>query len=139
MAIKFNLKNGDMKINDIEVWNDEGVGKIGLKADKLDEFHADELNKKAYRIEIISSNGNMFRTNQVDTTLIAKVYQGPDDITDTISPVRFIWSRVSQAGEAIDDMWNQSHQGIGNILKVNANDSFGRTTFNCQLIDIVIT
>ena len=61
-----------------------------------------------YKVEIISSNGNVFKNGQIFSTLEARVYHGANDVTATIDANRFRWTRVSD-DESGDASWNSAH------------------------------
>lgn len=88
-----------------------------------------------YKIELISSNGLVFRNNNIYTTITARVYRGKDDITDTLPPSAFIWKKYDKDGN-LDTAWTNAHAGVGNVITVTELDVQQRTTFKCE-IDIV--
>lgn len=86
-----------------------------------------------YKVEIISSNGNAFKNNQINTTLFAKVYHGSDDVTDELNASLFRWSRISD-DPADDERWNQVHAGGQKSIDITSDDVKVRATFNCELL-----
>ncbi|MEX3713326.1 hypothetical protein ABFV99_13060 [Cytobacillus horneckiae] len=94
----------------------------------------DEIESRIpYRVEVISTNGTMFRQGQIATTLNATVYKGPQDITDTIPSNRFAWFRVGADGE--DDLtWNAEHIGMKSV-DITKEDVTERATFLCKVMD----
>lgn len=85
------------------------------------------------QVTILSSQGNIFRYNVINTTLTAKVYRGGEDITDSLSQDSFRWVRISDNSEE-DAVWNAAHANFGsNILNVSGSDVTGRATFNCNV------
>lgn len=87
-----------------------------------------------YKVDIISSNGGVFKNGQISTTLMARVYHGAEDVTDTIDANRFRWTRVSSDTEG-DVAWNTSHYGGMKQITVTQIDVFARATFNCEILD----
>lgn len=86
-----------------------------------------------YRVEILSTNGNAFRNDNISTTLIAKVYYGGIDITSTVPQGNFTWKRVSDDNDA-DNAWNLLYANFhSNVLVIDSDDVQGRATFNCEV------
>ena len=118
---------------------------IGTAPDGTGGVLANEVANKsdvAYKVEIISSNGNILRkTNiptEVLTTLTAIVYQGPLDVTATIPESRFKWTRVSadSAYAWEDNNWNISHNVGYKTINVTSEDVHIRAVFNCEIKEI---
>lgn len=89
-------------------------------------------NDIVYKVEIVSSNGNVFKNGQVSTVLEARVYHGATDVTDTIDANRFKWTRASSDTEG-DSAWNTSHFGGVKTVTVTPDDVQIRATFNCEI------
>lgn len=87
-----------------------------------------------YKIEIVSSNGNVFKNGQFITSLSANVYHGSNDVTDTIDASRFKWTRISTDPQG-DMAWNTSHAGGTKVMNVTPSDVRVRATFNCELLN----
>lgn len=85
-----------------------------------------------YDVDIISTNGIVFKNNLISTTLIARVYHGSKDITDEIDEGRFIWTRTSNNTEG-DIIWNHKYAGGRKQINITRDDVFNRATFNCQI------
>ena len=116
-----NVIGGKIKFISGERYTDVG--------EKIEEVE----NNVTYKIEIFSTNGNAFRNDIIDTTLIAIVYKGKEDITASLPQSAFRWKRVSDnaAGDAV---WNQIHETFySNILVITGDDVDGRAVFNCQV------
>lgn len=72
-------------------------------------------------MSIGSTNGWAFRPLQVDTTLVATVKRGMEEITSTILDSDWEWRRDS--GHALSDTsWNASHASTTNRLAITYND-----------------
>ena len=89
-----------------------------------------------YRLVISSTNGNIFKNNDVSTTLTATVFSWDENVTDELDPNQFIWTRVSDDEEA-DIAWNHDHYGGTKSIVITADDVRHRATFFCDLIDPV--
>ena len=135
------IKAGTLSSQDgSSYWNLE-TGEVVLKAyattSSVEETNTriDEINEqKMYRLVISSSNGNIFKNNNINTTLTAIVYSWDENITDTLDPNQFIWTRVSDDAEA-DKLWNADHYGGTKQITVTSDDVKVRATFFCDLID----
>lgn len=121
-------------------WNLE-TGEVVLRAyattEKVEETNSriDEINaQKMYRLVISSSNGNIFKNGNIQTTLTAIVFSWDENITDTLDHNQFIWTRVSDDAEA-DAEWNAAHYGGSKSVEITSADVDVRATFFCDLID----
>ena len=121
-------------------WNLE-TGEVVLRAyattETVEETNSriDEINEqKMYRLVISSSNGNIFKNGNIETTLTATVFSWDENITDTLDPNQFVWTRVSDDAEA-DKEWNDNHYGGSKSIEITKEDVNIRATFFCDLID----
>lgn len=73
------------------------------------------------RLVISSSNGNIFKNNNIQTTLQATVFSWDENITDTLDHNQFIWTRVSDDAEA-DAEWNANHYGGTKSIEITNDD-----------------
>lgn len=89
--------------------------------------------ESTYDVEIISTNGNVFRNGFVETVLRAVVYYGDEDVTDRIDANRFKWRRQS-ADEAEDAVWNEAHFGGTKQIVVTPEDVQYKATFFCEIL-----
>ena len=90
--------------------------------------------QKMYRLIISSSNGNIFKNGIIQTTLFATVFSWDENVTDSLDPNQFIWTRVSDDTEA-DAVWNADHFGGSKSIEITSEDVNVRATFFCDLID----
>lgn len=121
-------------------WNLE-TGEVVLRAyataEQVDEQTAriDAVEaQKMYRLVITSSNGNIFKNGNINTTLSAAVFSWDEDITEKLDPNQFIWTRVSDDAPA-DEEWNHRHFGGTKSIDITSDDVKVRATFFCDLID----
>lgn len=99
------------------------------------EKKVEELEKNTtYKVEIISSNGYIFKNDNINTTLAARVYRGINDVTDTINASKFLWTRVSEDKEG-DYIWNQKYFGGAKEVAITSEDVNVRATFNCVILE----
>ena len=87
-----------------------------------------------YRLVISSSNGNIFKNGVISTTLYATVFSWDENVTDSLDPNQFIWTRVS-ADPSSDANWNADHAGGTKSVEITSEDVDARATFFCDLID----
>ena len=135
------IKAGTLSSQDgSSYWNLE-TGEVMLRAyattESVEETNTriDEINEqKMYRLVITSSNGNIFKNGNINTTLTATVFSWDDNITDTLDSNQFIWTRVSDDAEA-DKEWNSAHFGGTKSIEITSDDVNVRATFFCDLID----
>lgn len=91
-----------------------------------------------YKVEIISTNGNVINNTEYTTLLMARVYHGIDDITDTIDANRFRWTRISDDKDS-DVAWNAAHFSGSKEILVSKSDISRRATFQCVILDQDLT
>lgn len=84
-----------------------------------------------YKVEVTSSNGLIFVNGGVASTLAAKITKGTEDVTSTVKPEEFVWTRVSN-NSAADTAWNNAHKNAGRSFNINAADVVDRATFFCD-------
>lgn len=121
-------------------WNLE-TGEVVLRAyattETVEETNSriDEIEEqKMLRLVITSTNGNIFKNGNIQTTLEATVYSWDENITDTLDENQFIWTRVSDDAAA-DAEWNQQHFGGSKSIEITKDDVKVRATFFCDLIN----
>lgn len=102
---------------------------------KIDRDEAEELIEETAPmvLQIVSSNGNIFKNGQIETKLSVTVWKQNRDITALFNDTDFYWTRVSSDPVA-DEAWNAlpEHQNTKEI-NVTASDVYARATFNCNL------
>lgn len=87
-----------------------------------------------YKVEIISTNGSIFKNGNICTTLQAKVYKGASEVTNSINADKFRWKRTSSDTEG-DIAWNTSHQTGTKELAITKEDVQLRATFTCEILE----
>ena len=135
------IKAGVLQSQDGSSYWDLETGEVVLRAyattetvEKVEDRIATIEEQKMYRLVISSSNGNIFKNNNIRTTLYATVYSWDENITDTLDDNQFIWTRVSDDTEA-DKLWNDAHFGGTKSIEIDSDDVKVRATFFCDLID----
>lgn len=87
----------------------------------------------SFTVVIESSNGDVFRPGDIDTTLTCRVYLNTAEVTDDIPESRFSWRR--NTGDATEDgKWNTSSKAVGHrSVDITSADCNGRTVFDCEV------
>ena len=144
-------RNGVRTAQDLErKYNLAGLGKaseqseLGInKVEKRLETFVNETAKQfaamqqeidesiAYDVLIESSNGNVFKNGDIETTLTAIVRKGNEDITDQFTDTQFSWTRVSKDPEG-DVAWNEAHKHTKTVAITNK-DVYAKAVFNVIL------
>lgn len=86
-----------------------------------------------YRVEILSTRGNIFKNGEIGTTLVANVYKGSEDITANVNSANFRWTRAS-TDTAGDTTWNNKYAGGRKEVAITNEDVYVRATFSCQIL-----
>ena len=135
------IKAGTLSSQDGSSYWNLDTGEVVLRAyatvSSVEEANEriDEINgQKMYRLVITSSNGNIFKNGEIQTTLSAVVYSWDKNITDTLDPNQFLWTRVSD-DPVSDREWNDRHYGGTKTVEITKDDVYVRATFFCDLID----
>ena len=102
-------------------------------ADAAQENIDEVEGKIVYKVEVLSTKGNVFKNGQVDTILEAVVYYGPDNITEEVQASQLIWTR-SSANEDADAAWNEAHKGGAKTITITQADIFMKASFKCDLL-----
>lgn len=135
------IKAGVIQSQDGSSYWDLETGEVVLRAyatskevTKVSDRVTEIEEQKMYRLVITSSNGNIFKNGNIATTLSAQVYSWDEDITDSLDPNQFVWTRVSEDADA-DKLWNAAHYGGAKQIVITTDDVKVRATFFCDLID----
>ncbi len=135
------IKAGVIQSQDGSSWWDLESGEVHLRAyattssvEKVSDRVSEIEDKKMYRVVVSSSNGSIFKNGNISTVLSATVYSWDEDVTDSLDPNQFIWTRVSEDAES-DKLWNAAHYGGTKEIIITTEDVTVRATFFCELID----
>ena len=135
------IKAGVLQSQDGSSYWDLETGEVVLRAyattesvDKVSDRVGVIEEQKMYRLVISSSNGNIFKNGIINTTLYATVFSWDENVTDSLDPNQFIWTRVSD-DSAADVIWNADHAGGSKSIVISSDDVKVRATFFCDLID----
>lgn len=137
--VKFDLTNGTFLIGESEsdyflFWDGSKLYLNGLGIESYaTKIYVDE--NISYKLEIYSSDGLVFKNNQITTTLSAHVFKGKEEVTEQIDANCFRWTRKSS--DALDDVrWNNEHYSGAKQIEITHEDVKGRATFRCDLVNL---
>ncbi|EHD5018717.1 hypothetical protein JRB95_001344 [Listeria monocytogenes] len=102
--------------------------------EKFNEAQRQLEAQKSWTVELFSVNGTTFKNNQGSTQLIARVYDGKENITTQINRENFIWEKTDKDGNHDDD-WEEAHQNLGSVITVDASEIIGSETISCYIND----
>lgn len=85
-----------------------------------------------YNVEILSSNGNIFKNGIINTVLSCHVYMNDEEITSQIDAGRFRWKKINNDGTH-DTAWEASHAGGTKEIAIHTEDVQVRATFTCTV------
>lgn len=86
-----------------------------------------------YRMEIVSTSDILSEDIQ-STALMARVWHGSQNVTDSIDASRFCWKRTS-SDETADALWNAAHKGM-KAITLTTLDVLYSATYQCELSDM---
>lgn len=86
---------------------------------------------KMYRVEIQTTDSQIFNSTDQIATLTAKVYSWDEDKTDEIDVKNFNWIRTSSNPDA-DIEWNENHKGMKEIT-ITSEDILNNASFSCEV------
>lgn len=89
--------------------------------------------KDTYRLEVYSTNGEIFKQGDINSVLIATAYRGNIDITEETHASRFVWTRTSKDPLA-DDVWNNNHLAGAKSIEITKDDVYAKASFTCKLM-----
>lgn len=89
-----------------------------------------------FTLQIISSNGSIFKNGEVETTLSVMLSLGKNDVTEDYSDSCFRWTRKSSDSTG-DAVWNARNASGRKELKIASSDVVRRATFFCTFTEPV--
>lgn len=142
-TVKTTVKINTETIRDTRVIVDGLSGEVDIVVEEL-EIQQTEINQRPtydetedmiqetapMTVQVLSSNGSIFKNGQISTTLSVKVWKQNRDITAAFLDSQFRWERVSSDPEG-DEVWNNlpAHKNTKSVVITNADVSV-RATFN---------
>lgn len=107
------------------------INSIGKEQEET-RVEIEKLPTELYRVEIFADNGNNLNTNVPKTTLKAIAYSWDSDITDSLTPDCFSWTRVTGNDEQ-DKIWNRINGNSVKTLTLDGDDVGAQATFICTV------
>lgn len=104
--------------------------KTGATGDKGDD------GKSPILLVIRSSNGNMFKNNNISSILTATLWQDDKEIDIDGTAFVYIWSKIDGDGN-IDEAWNITHSNSQKSITITNQDVYRRSTFTCDVTPIL--
>lgn len=87
-----------------------------------------EDGESALTVQISSSNGNIFKQRDIQTTLTCRVYYGTKDVTSMVKT--FTWKKYDKNGD-LDTSWNRLVNS--NIIVLTDQDVLEKANFECEI------
>lgn len=100
--------------------------------DKTYKIDQEISNQNMYRVDVVSSNGNLLKGGLINTMLIARVSSWDIDITKDIDANNFIWTRNTGNKEE-DTVWNNKHITGMKYVEIGLEDVGRQATFTCKV------
>lgn len=83
-------------------------------------------------LDILVENGGTILHKNGSADLQAQVLIGGVDMTSQVAPEAFSWTRSSDS-QALDNVWNSLHEGVGSRIHVEPADVNRACTFYCSI------
>lgn len=104
------------------------------KIAKVKQGTPGEDGESPYNVELISSNGLIFKNGVISTIIHAIVFKGNENITDLLDANQFRWTKTNADGSP-DLIWNAMHAGGTKSIIIETNDVNKRATFSCDIVE----
>ena len=125
-------EDGSTTINSNKIFIDEENQTLGASFKQIKKSIENIEDSKMYRLEIVSSNGILFKNNNISTVLSARVWSWDEDVTDTLPESAFKWSRISD-DKSSDEYWNREYGNGKKSIVITRDDVDGNASFVCDL------
>lgn len=105
-----------------------------IESDFASKEYVDEIIEDVvtYNVLIESSRGNLYINRNLETTLLARVFQGGTEITNDIPYGSFNWKKYNDDG-TLDAQWTLDHTGIGKTVQITNIMVDRRAKFDCEI------
>lgn len=94
-----------------------------------------EDGESPYNVELLSSNGLLFKNGVISTIIHAVVFRGDEDVTDLLDANQFRWTKTNADGTP-DEAWNAIHASGVKSVTIGIDDVNKRATFGCDIVEI---
>ena len=97
--------------------------------DEIKDQINDVMNDVTYKVRLTSTNGTIFKNNNIQTSLVAQLFKDAIDITANVPNTGFVWKKFDMNG--VEDLeWNKNHINAGNIVEIGKEDVQEKSTFS---------
>lgn len=120
-AMNWTLEEKVTEIEESVRDNQETVGEAQKAADAAKDKINEIENELVYKVDLMPINGNVFKYGIDETTIVATVYRGASNITDSLPASAFVWQKTDRNGTH-DTTWEAAHASTGKQLVVHKND-----------------
>lgn len=127
---QYDLKNEELL--EYQKAIEDAKNEIGKLNDDINELK----NRIQYTVRLVSSKGDIFTNNTVDTTLTAYLLKNGIDKTNELPDSAFVWSKRDIDGN-IDIEWNNAHVNVGNEIKVTNEDLNEKAIFEVEIFEVI--
>lgn len=113
----------------------DGNGGTKPLPDRLDEII--QNSPELYRLEVISTNGNIVNHPEFTSVLIPTLYKNNTDITSNVNAKYFKWTRVSgnkESDKAADAEWNLRWSQGAKEIPITKEDVRRNSSFYCMYV-----
>ena len=83
-------------------------------------------------LQVRASNGNVFKNNNIASTLTATLWRGNKEIDKDGTEFSYIWTKTRD-DETPDEHWNADHSYSQKSIRITQEDVFRRATFSCEI------
>jgi phage minor structural protein len=98
-------------------------------AKNAQEAAEEAKNSISYKLELSSSNGNVFRNGVIDTTVRAIVFKGNQDVTSSVTAAQLVWKKYKEDG-TLDTTWSKN----GSSFSFTRADMNKKARITCELL-----
>lgn len=120
-AMNWTLEEKVTEIEESVRDNQETIGEAQQAADAAKDKINEIENELVYKVDLMPVNGNVFKYGINETTIVATVYRGMSNITDSLPVTAFVWQKTDKYG-VHDKVWEAAHTSTGKTLVVHKND-----------------
>lgn len=84
------------------------------------------------KLQVRASNGNVFKNNNIASTLTATLWRGNKEIDKDGTEFSYVWKKIN-SDETPDEHWNRDHSYSQKSIRITQADLFRRATFSCEI------
>lgn len=131
------INNSKHKLNGNNIWLPDKDGNLVPLPDWVGNKPGGMQPTKQYRVEMLSTQGNIIKDKNFTTTLKAVVYEDNIDVTDIKDKKYFKWARFSGSSEKdqiADAKWNLKWAEGAKEIPITADDVDRNAMFQVQFV-----